>query len=93
MKYILGCCSRIVDVDNKPKWCIRCGEHNIKVEEYTENYMRGCPFCGQSPQAEAMDTIGIYWYECEGCGASSGSAQDWTQAKRLWNERISDRMG
>ena len=65
MKYLIKCCNRIVDVDNKPIWCIKCGEHNIDIVEFTEDTMLPCPFCGGHPQAEAMEPIGLYWYECE----------------------------
>ena len=36
MKYLIKCCGRIVDVDNKPIWCIKCGRHDIVVTEYYE---------------------------------------------------------
>ena len=39
MKYLIKCCGRIVDVDNKPIWCIKCGEHDIEVVEYTKDTM------------------------------------------------------
>ena len=52
-----------------------------------EEEMLDCPFCGGRPQAEALSTIGLYWYECDTCGASSGSADDWQEAKDNWNKR------
>ena len=87
MKYLLSCCNRVVDVDNKPIWCIKCGTHGIRVTEFTEDTMLPCPFCGGHPQAEAMETIGLYWYECEDCGGASGSADDWVEARKKWNGR------
>ena len=87
MKYLLSCCNRIGETDNKPIWCIKCGDHDIEVTQFTENSLLPCPFCGGRPQAEALDSIGLYWYECEDCGASSGSADDWVEARRLWNGR------
>ena len=66
MKYLIKCCGRIVDVDNKPIWCIKCGD----------------------AQAEAMESIGLYWYECDECGGASGSADDWVKAREKWNKRI-----
>jgi len=88
MKYLIKCCGRIVDVDNKPKWCIKCGIHNVEVEEFDENTKLPCPFCGGQPQAQAMDSVGLYWYECDTCEASSGGAEDWAEATRKWNKRI-----
>ena len=88
MKYLIKCCGRIVDTDNKPIWCIKCGEHDIEVVEYTKDTMLPYPFCGNDPQAVALETIGLYWYECDSCGASSGSAEDWVEARRLWNDRV-----
>ena len=85
MKYLIKCCGRIVDVDNKPIWCIKCGEHDIEVVEYTEDTMLPCPFCGGEAMAEAL--TGMYWYECDNRSASSGHADDWIKAKRNWNER------
>ena len=87
MKYLLSCCNRIVETDNKPIWCIKCGDHDIEVTQFTENSLLPCPFCGGRPQAEALDSIGLYWYECEDCGASSCSADVWVEAMRLWNGR------
>ena len=88
LKYLIRCCNRIVDTDNKPIWCIKCGKHDIEVVEFTEDTMLPCPFCGGHPQAEAMQTIGLYWYECEDCGGASGSADDWVEARRKWNKRL-----
>jgi predicted nucleic acid-binding Zn ribbon protein len=85
MKYLLKCCGRIVDVDNKPLWCIKCGEHDIEVVEFTDDTMLPCPFCGGEPMAESL--TGMYWYECEDCTASSGHADDWVQARKNWNGR------
>jgi Lar family restriction alleviation protein len=87
MKYLLSCCQRIVDVDNKPKWCLKCSRHDIDAIEYHEDTMLPCPFCGGEAQAEALDTIALYWYECEDCGGASGSGEDWVQAKAKWNKR------
>ena len=87
MRYLLPCCQKIVDVDNKPKWCIRCGEHNIEPIEFTEETLLPCPFCGGQPQAEALNTVALYWYECQSCEASCGSATDWIQARKNWNLR------
>ena len=36
----------------------------------------------------SMESIGLYWYECEDCGGASGSADDWVEAKKKWNSRI-----
>ena len=55
--------------------------------EFTDDTMLPCPFCGGHPQAEAMETIGLYWYECDDCGGASGSADDWVEARKKWNER------
>ena len=85
MKYLLGCCNRIVDTDNKPIWCIKCGEHGIKVTEVTEETMLSCPFCGGNPMTESL--AGMYWYECDDCGGASGSADDWVEARKKWNGR------
>jgi len=87
MRYLLSCCNRIVKADNKPIWCIRCGDHDIEVTEFTDDTMLPCPFCGGHPQAEALETIGLYWYECEDCGGASGSADDWVEARKKWNGR------
>tara|TARA_B100001094_G_C17860879_1_gene637339 strand:+ start:429 stop:689 length:261 start_codon:yes stop_codon:yes gene_type:complete len=85
MKYLIKCCGRIVDVDNKPLWCIKCGEHDIEVVEFTDDTMLSCPFCGGEPMAESL--TGMYWYECGDCTASSGHADDWVQARKNWNGR------
>jgi Lar family restriction alleviation protein len=87
LKYLIKCCNRVVDVDNKPIWCIKCGEHDIEVVKYTKDTMLPCPFCGGEPTQEALRSACMYWYECEDCGASSGHAEDWTQAKKNWNMR------
>ncbi len=87
MKYLLKCCGRIVDVDNKPIWCIKCGEHDIDVVEFTDNILLPCPFCGGEPQAEAMQTIDLYWYECEDCSGAGGSGVNWAEAREKWNRR------
>jgi len=50
--------------------------------------MLPCPFCGGHPQAEAMESIGLYWYECDDCGGASGSADDWVKARAKWNTRL-----
>ena len=44
--------------------------------------------CGGHAQAEAMESIGLYWYECDECGGASGSADDWVKAREKWNKRI-----
>tara|TARA_A100001201_G_scaffold79067_1_gene70803 strand:+ start:837 stop:1091 length:255 start_codon:yes stop_codon:yes gene_type:complete len=38
MKYLIDCCKRVVDSDNKPKWCIKCGTppNEMKVTEVDE---------------------------------------------------------
>ena len=87
MKYLIKCCGRIVDTDNKPIWCIKCGKHDIEVVEYTKDTMLPCPFCGGHPQAEAMETIGLYWYECEDCGCMTADFSDFYEAKKRWNQR------
>tara|TARA_R110002020_G_scaffold427731_2_gene637149 strand:+ start:1859 stop:2125 length:267 start_codon:yes stop_codon:yes gene_type:complete len=86
MKYLIKCCGRIVNVDNKPIWCIRCSKHDIDVVEYTEDTMLPCPFCGGHAMAESL--AGMYWYECEDCTGSSGHADDWVKARRNWNDRL-----
>ena len=85
MKYLIKCCNRIVDVDNKPIWCIKCGKHDIDVVQFTEDTMLPCPFCGGEGMAESL--AGMYWYECEDCTASSGHADDWVEARKNWNRR------
>jgi Lar family restriction alleviation protein len=87
LRYLLKCCGRIVDTDNKPIWCIKCGRHDIEVVKYDEDTMLPCPFCGGEPMKEALNSAKMYWYECEECGASSGHAEDWTRAKKNWNMR------
>ena len=87
MQYLIKCCNRIVDLDNKPKWCIKCGLHNIDVIEFTSDTMLPCPFCGGSPTAECLSSIPMYWYECDECMASSGSGSDWAEARENWNKR------
>jgi|TARA_R110002110_G_scaffold17911_2_gene75839 Lar family restriction alleviation protein len=47
-----------------------------------------CPFCGGKPQAEALQTMELYWYECEDCNGASGGAEDWVRAKEKWNDRV-----
>tara|TARA_B100001123_G_C14486501_1_gene700521 strand:- start:69 stop:212 length:144 start_codon:yes stop_codon:yes gene_type:complete len=32
MKYLIKCCNRIVDVDNKPLFCLRCGVSKPDLE-------------------------------------------------------------
>mgnify|MGYP003654073685 CR=1 FL=1 len=32
MKYLIKCCNRIVDVDNKPLFCLRCGVDATELE-------------------------------------------------------------
>tara|TARA_R100000008_G_C3458473_1_gene102941 strand:- start:95 stop:364 length:270 start_codon:yes stop_codon:yes gene_type:complete len=85
--YLIKCCNRIVDLDNKPKWCIKCGIHDVDVIEFTEDTMLSCPFCGGSPTAECLGSIPMYWYECDKCTASSGSGGDWAEARDNWNKR------
>ena len=87
VKWFLSCCGRVVKGDNKPIWCIKCGEHDIEVTEFTEDSLLPCPFCGGKPQAEALDSIALYWYECSDCTASSGGAEDWVEARKNWNMR------
>ncbi len=38
MKYLIKCCNRIVDVDNKPLFCLRCGVDatELEIEEIEE---------------------------------------------------------
>jgi len=38
MKYLIKCCNRIVDVENKPLFCLRCGvdRTELEIEEVTE---------------------------------------------------------
>ncbi len=87
MKYILSCCGRLVDVDNKPIWCIKCGRHDIDVKEFKEGDRLPCPFCGGVAGAECLSSIDLYWYECVDCGGASGSGADWHEATKLWNMR------
>jgi predicted nucleic acid-binding Zn ribbon protein len=89
MKYLIKCCGRIVDVDNKPIWCIKCGEHDIEVIEFTEETLLPCPFCGGDAMAQAS-TWGanpFYWYECEDCGCMTADFSDFYEAKKRWNQR------
>jgi len=85
-KYKLSCCGKVVDVDNKPKWCLACAEHNIEVTEL-DDVLSPCPFCGGKAGAECLNSISLYWYECETCGGASGSGEDWVEAQRKWNMR------
>tara|TARA_Y100001938_G_C7818195_1_gene295288 strand:+ start:194 stop:430 length:237 start_codon:yes stop_codon:yes gene_type:complete len=35
----------VLDVDNKPIWCIKCGRHDIEVTEYYEDLViKRCGF-------------------------------------------------
>ena len=65
MKYFIKCCGRIVNVDNKPIWCIKCGKHDIEVVEYTEDTMLPCPFCGGQVDSKntalAVRLVGVYY--------------------------------
>lgn len=65
MKYLLTCCDRIVDVDNKPKWCIKCGRHDIKVIDW--NTTKLTSFKDKSgKEIYAIDTPnGIRYYSDE----------------------------
>tara|TARA_Y100001938_G_scaffold140883_1_gene209751 strand:+ start:3963 stop:4091 length:129 start_codon:yes stop_codon:yes gene_type:complete len=38
MKYLIKCCNRIVDVDNKPLFCLKCGidRSELEVEKIEE---------------------------------------------------------
>jgi|TARA_R110002074_G_scaffold336346_1_gene506799 Lar family restriction alleviation protein len=53
-----------------------------------DNTKLPCPFCGGQPQAQAMDSVGLYWYECDSCEASCGGTEDWAEATKKWNKRI-----
>ena len=64
-----------------------CKSCNNYIVTSFSGHQIDCPFCGGRPQAEALSTIGLYWYECDTCGASSGSADDWQEAKDNWNQR------
>jgi len=37
MKYLIKCCNRIVDVDNKPLFCLRCGVSKPDLEIVQED--------------------------------------------------------
>ena len=87
MKYLLKCCGRIVDVDNKPIWCSKCGEHNIDISEVPDKTLLPCPFCGGEAMEEGLNSVALHWYECEDCGASSGSADSLVEARKKWNGR------
>lgn len=39
MSWKMSCCHRVLDVDNKPIWCIKCGRHDITVTEYHEELL------------------------------------------------------
>jgi len=53
----------------------------------TEDILLPCPFCGGNAAADALETIALYWYECQSCGGASGSGEDWMEAKQKWNSR------
>ncbi len=89
-RYILSCCSRIVNADNKPIWCIKCGRHDIQVSKFTEESLLPCPFCGGAAMAQAS-TWGVnpyYWYECEDCGCMTADCSSFDDAKKRWNQRM-----
>tara|TARA_R110002020_G_scaffold206375_3_gene411697 strand:+ start:289 stop:426 length:138 start_codon:yes stop_codon:yes gene_type:complete len=37
MKYLIKCCNRIVDVDNKPLFCLRCAVSSPELEVIEED--------------------------------------------------------
>ena len=37
MRYLIKCCNRIVDVDNKPLFCLRCGVSKPELEKIKED--------------------------------------------------------
>ena len=60
MKYLLGCCGRIVETDNMPVWCIRCGAHRIKVTEFTDETMLSDVFKIVNPETVCVCVIAIF---------------------------------
>ena len=37
MKYLIKCCNRVVNVDNKPLFCLRCGVSKPELEIIEED--------------------------------------------------------
>jgi Lar family restriction alleviation protein len=89
-KYLIPCCGRVVDTDNKPIWCIKCGEFDIDVVEFTKDTVLPCPFCGGEGIKQSYSTIDLYWIECdnEDCDATSGSGYTEQEAIGKWNRRV-----
>ena len=74
MKYLIKCCGRIVDVDNKPIWCIKCSGHDIEVVS-TQKIRCSLSFVVAN-RGRGNGNYEDFWYECEDCGANIDSAID-----------------
>lgn len=51
--------------------------------------LKPCPFCGEEDNLTMSSGEGMYWMECESCGARGPVEYARKTARKNWNEGVS----